>query len=263
MVRLITSTHHNELTTKDPNDTGAAEHPCYYAFESGETAAFPFHDACYEIFVRSLELTDTEEVDKDILYDVMESHRTEDTLSCLALDYGYLEGANQFWQCIPGLEYSVADPSPVPDMSQVIHDSMPKDVSGSKLRMFDPSHKVRSDALEILPYDVIHKIFEYLDVNDTLALRQASWHVFDWTRRDPTTFGKQMIRLHLSPWFWEVDEFVSAIGDPSFNFARFFLWLEAVTEPKTGMKGPFLGIANRWRIWDTCQQLVHDYRSLE
>lgn len=131
VVLYPTSIRDIELTTRDPNDTGAAEYPYYHAFESGETSVFPFHDACYEISARSLELTDTEEVDKDILYNVLESYRAEDTPSYLDLDHRYLD---------------------------------------------------------------------------------------------------------------------------------FFLWLEAVTEAKMGIKGPVLGIANRRRIWSACQQLVCDYQ---
>jgi hypothetical protein len=203
------------------------------------------------------------EVDNDALYDVMESHRTAlDVPRHLDLDYSYVEGADQFWQCISGREYCVADPSPVPSIGQIIRDLMPKELLGSKPSTFDFSHKVRNDPLEPLPYDAVYNVFEYLDINDALSLRQASWHVFAWTRRDVNRFGKQMIRLHLSPWFWEMDDVLSCVNDPTFDFTRFFLWLEAVTEPKKGLKGPFLGIANRWRIYDTCQQLVLDYHAL-
>ncbi|KAF3035100.1 hypothetical protein E8E12_003677 [Didymella heteroderae] len=244
----------------DLNDTRAAEHPCYHSFNSGETAAFPFHDACYEVFARSLGIREAE-INKDVLYDVMELHRSpSDMLRHLDLDYAHLEGAEQFWQCFSGLEYCVADPSPVSSMSQIIRDSMPRELLSTKRSTFNLAHKVCIDPLDTLPYDIVHNIFEYLDINDTLALRQASWHVFDWTRGDTTRFGKQMIRLHLSPWFWEVDDVVSSIDDPAFDFTRFFLWLEAATEPKFGMTGTFMGIANRWRIWDTCQQLRCDYQ---
>ncbi|KAF3051320.1 hypothetical protein E8E11_006353 [Didymella keratinophila] len=244
----------------DPNDTGAAEHPCYYSFNPGEMAAFPFHDACLEVFAHSLKLKDAE-VDKDVLFDVMELQRSlSDTVRHLGLDYTNFEGAEQFWQCYSGLEYCVADPSPASGLFKAIQDAMPEEILSSRPTTFDFARKVRNDPLDTLPYAVIHNIFEYLDINDALALRQASWHVFQWTRGDTTIFGKQMIRLHLSPWFWEVDDFVSSIDDPAFDFTRFFLWLEAVTEPKVGMSGPFLGVANRWRIWDTCQRLVLEYQ---
>jgi hypothetical protein len=191
----------------------------------------------------------------------MESHRSaSDTVRHLDLDYTHLEGAEQFWQCYSSLEYCVADPNPASGLVQTIRDSMPEQLLNSRPSAFDFSHKVRNDPIDTLSYAVIHNIFEYLDINDALALRQASWHVFNWTRGDTTRFGKQMIRLHLSPWLWEVDAFVSSIGNPAFDFTRFFLWLEAATEPKTGMSGPFLGVANRWRIWDTCSQLAHDYQ---
>jgi hypothetical protein len=245
----------------DPNDTGATEHPCYYSFNPGETAAFPFHDACLEIFARSLGLRDAK-IENDVLYDVMESHRSaSDSVRYLDLDYTHLEGAEQFWQCYSSLEYCVADPSPTSGLVKIVQDSMPMELLSSRPSAFDFLHKVRHDPLDMLPFAVIHNIFEHIDINDALALRQASWHVFQWTRSDTIGFGKQMIRLHLSPWFWEVDDFVSSIDDPAFDFTRFFLWLEAVTEPKVGMEGPFLGIANRWRIWDTCRQLVLDYHT--
>jgi hypothetical protein len=243
----------------DPNDTGALEYPCYDTFNPGDTAAFPFHDACIKTFTRSLGLRDME-VNLNVLYDVMKSHRpASDMLRHLGLNYTYLEGAGQFWECCSGLEYCVADPSPTSSLTQIILDFMPKDLLSTKSPTFDFSHKVRDDGLDVLPYNVVHNVFEYLNIRDTLALRQACWHVFNQTRNNTKRFGKQMIQLHLSPWFWEVDDLVSSIDDPAFNFTRFFLWLEAATEPKVGMSGAFLGVANRWRIWNTCQQLTLDY----
>lgn len=68
------------------------------------------------------------------------------------------------------------------------------------------------------------------------------------------------MRLHLSPWFWEVNDLLSNTTFPeTFNFKGAFLWLDDITTPRFGMDGPMMGIANRRRIWQVCQQLTPQY----
>lgn len=106
---------------------------------------------CYENFARSLRLRDAE-VGRDILYDIIESYRSvSDTARCLGLNYTHMDGAEQFWQCHPGLEYCVADPSPASSLGTIVRDSMPKEFLGNKASVFDFSHKVRNDPLDNLP----------------------------------------------------------------------------------------------------------------
>jgi hypothetical protein len=118
------------------------------------------------------------------------------------------------------------------------------------------SHKVRSDPLGVLPFDILYNVFQYLPVEDALKLMQASWHVFSLTRN--RSFWRQMTRLHLMPWFWELT--VHHESHPDIDYKGMFLWLEKTTRPKYGIEGPFIGIANRRRIWNVCKQLAPSYQ---
>lgn len=250
------------LTLRDPKDTGASEHSCYFAYNPGETAAFPFHEACYALFSRSLGFRHTKQVDNDMLYDILESHRSSEVAQTLDLNYGLIEHPKQFWECKPGFEYCVADPSPVPEFWQVCCQEMPPIIFGGRSTGPDLSHKIQTDPFDRLPTDIIQNIIEQSDLNDTLALREASWYVHAWTKRHHKQFGLQMIRLHLSPWLWEMDDLLSSATSSECNvdFTKLFFWIESITEPRFGMRGTFMGMANRWRIWDACQQMLYDYQ---
>jgi hypothetical protein len=175
--------------------------------------------------------------------------------SCLDLEYGPIDGAEQFWECLAGEEWSATDPVSRPGIEDVVKSMLPA-------KLFDPvstllldlSHKVRCDPFTSLPYDVLHKICAELSINDTLALIQASWHVHDSTR-DPS-FWRMMIRVHIVSFFSELHGMFAHTTFPrTFDWRAAFQWLNNVTKPTFAMEGPLCGIANRRRIWDVCLQL--------
>ena len=85
---------------------------------------------------------------------------------------------------------------------------------------------------------------------------QASQHVCTITREPQYWAG--MIQYHLAPWFWELGDLVA---EQNFvDYKGLFLWLEAVTRPRKGVSGPWMGLANRRRIWGVCGQLADAYR---
>jgi hypothetical protein len=125
----------------------------------------------------------------------------------------------------------------------------------------DLSHKVRNDPLSILPYDVVFEITKHLRIDEVLKLTQASWHVFNLTRQ--STFWTQMTYMHILPWFCEWADMLKSITLPtSFNPKNTFFWLDHVTKVKFGMEGPLMGIANRRRIWEVCDQLAVNYNRI-
>lgn len=148
-----------------------------------------------------------------------------------------------------------------PDMDSKLMSALPNLLPTALLHtksLADLSHKVRRDPLDILPFDVLYGIFQYLSVQDVLKLRQASWHVSRLT--SDRSFWRQMTRTHLSPWFWELNDTAAYEKlQPEFDYKGMFLWLNATTKFKCGMKGPFMGIANRRRIWNVCEQLAPVY----
>lgn len=130
-----------------------------------------------------------------------------------------------------------------------------------RLLLFEPqpdlSHKVQYDPLTILPFDVLHTVIQYLSVQDTLNLMQASYHVCS-TTRDPM-FWRSMIRTHLAPWFWEIETLITGDELQGFDYKGLLLWLDKVTKPGFGTRGPFMGVANRRRIWSVCGVVADAY----
>lgn len=49
------------------------------------------------------------------------------------------------------------------------------------------------------------------------------------------------------------------VDDETTDYKGLFLWLEKYTKPRKGLEGPFMGIANRRRIWGVCEQYAALY----
>jgi hypothetical protein len=124
--------------------------------------------------------------------------------------------------------------------------------------LFNLGSKVRKDAFMNLPHDIVDLLCENLPSAGVLALRQASWHVFESTW--DSSFWRRMIRRELLPWFWELEVLLKTCLSPERNDAKdLYLWLDKVTTPMLGLGGPFMSIANRRRIWQVCDQIKKLY----
>lgn len=66
-----------------------------------------------------------------------------------------------------------------------------------------------------------------------------------------------MIENHLTPWFWEVSSLIAEQG--LIDHKGLFVWLDAMTTPRVRVRDPWLGVANRRRIWGVCGQLADEY----
>lgn len=151
----------------------------------------------------------------------------------------------------------MCDPGLKPGFEEVLPSMMPASIFGST--QFDLTPKVREDPLAVLPYDILHGIVGYLAVKDLVALMTASWHVLSTTRE--TAFWKHMLRQRISPWFWELNTMIAeATLSDTFDYKALFLWLNAITTPEFGKRGPMMGIANRRRIWNAFQPVTSLYR---
>lgn len=244
---------------KDPRDTHSDTFPVYHAYEPEvDMPAFPMHDACYKLLSKCLATKEMSKIDKDVLHAVMLQNK-EELANSLLLDYGQIEGPEQFWECYAGEEWSVADPATKPGIEEMVKSMLPAKLFGQpSVSSLDLARKVRRDPLAVLPYDVLHGIFAQLPMKDTLSLLKASWHVFDSTR-DPA-FWRLIIRLHIIPFFWELGGLLRNTTFPdSFDWRSAFQWLNEITKGSFGMEGPLMSIANRRRIWDVCQQIAPMY----
>ncbi|OAL57354.1 hypothetical protein IQ07DRAFT_528128 [Pyrenochaeta sp. DS3sAY3a] len=244
---------------KDPIDTGTNDHSCFETYDDDMPPAYPFHEACFQVLTRRLGYENPNEVDKDVLYTVM-TQFCADYSRMLALDYGSEQECGQFWECMPGEEYTVSDPGPKPGIDEVLRSMFPAKLFNRPESLLELSDKVRNDPLAILPYDVLLGILDHLPEKSTLALRKASWHVRTLTQEPG--FWRYMLRLRVAPWFWEIKDLLAYTKFPeTFDFQGLFKWLYHITLPVYGFKGPLMGIANRRRIWNACRDLVPVYAS--
>lgn len=153
-------------------------------------------------------------------------------------------------------QWIACDPSLKPEAGERLKTDLcrkfePKPVTRTAL-----GDKVRSDPFSKLPYDILYMIFPFLDRVSTFALMRASWHIFDFTRDG--AFWKQMIRLDILPWLWELG---SILTDdlPALDSKALYFWLENNMKGEFGMEGPYMAIANRRRIWSVCGEIADEY----
>lgn len=113
-----------------------------------------------------------------------------------------------------------------------------------------------ADPFDKFPQEILSLIFPYLPAESMIALIRASWRVYGATR--PNIFWKQLIYREM-PWFWELHEVIEGNNYPDLDLRSLYLWLDKMTTPRYGLTGPFLGVANRRRIWGPCEEIAEQY----
>lgn len=140
-------------------------------------------------------------------------------------------------------------------------DSTPSTTTSRTPRSDD---KVSLDPFKILPYDVKYEIFTHLtDPTAVLALCKASWPINEAVRVD-NKFWRRILHSAM-PWLWELlgpimeANTYNSEALENVDWKGLFLWAERVTRPERGLEGPFMGPANRRRVWNVCEQLAALY----
>ncbi|WEW58298.1 hypothetical protein PRK78_003766 [Emydomyces testavorans] len=193
-------------------------------------------------------------IDKDSLYDTMADLSS---YAALKVDYGNISGQGQNWNSISGEEFSVVHPTVIPGFTRHLSWERLKDrIKPLPASRMDLGRKVVRDPFDKLPYELLHSILIYLPGQSILALRRASWVMHNATREN--LFWKMLVRRSM-PWFWELHTVIEAHQLEDIDYRRLYLWAETMTRPVFGMKGPFMGIANRRRIWAACEQIAAVY----
>jgi hypothetical protein len=241
---------------RDPNDNGEEYLTCFCTYNPDETPSYPIHEECYRILARVFGHGKYQDIDKDVLYGVMTAHADD---RMLELPYGTVSGQEQFWECVPGEEYSVCDPRLRVGFENVLQSMLPARLFGGNIHLPDLSPKVRQDPFRVMSYDILLNVFEHVDTDDMLSLLSASTHVFETARN--TAFWKHMFHLRILPWFWELRKLLEKSELPkTFDYKGLFIWINHVTTPEYGVEGCFMGIANRRRIWNSCKALAPMYK---
>lgn len=222
---------------------------------------------------------DTDGISKDTLYNTMA--KIGGNGSTLNIDHGNISGPDQDWQCVPGEEvrvkekhanhssneltflfffqFSVSHPTETPGISKHLRIRLEDDDSlkiGQE--RLDLGSKVKNDPFNKLPYDILYTIFSYLPGKSLVAFLTSSWPVYCATHNN-AAFWRHRIHSDM-PWFWELQELTTMQLDiQALDYKLIHRCLDLETAPKFGMERRFLGIANRRRIWESCEQIADMY----
>lgn len=248
----------------DPNQPDDGNFTCYYSIESGELPVFPFHWCCYELLLRTLTgTTDADKLDRDLLYNIMHE-LAPDYAKALELDYGDpCPDQDQFWCSNAGEEVLVVQPSLNPEITSLLRSAIAEDTfkkTDSADMSLNLESRISSDPFSKLPYDILYKVCASLPFGSISDLSIASWLV-NVTLRSTDGLWKHLLRNSM-PWFFELHDL---LDDEKLmenrDFRKLFLWIEKMTRPRLWMDGPFMGVANRRRIWGVCEQLAERYHA--
>ncbi|KAL2808341.1 hypothetical protein BJX63DRAFT_409706 [Aspergillus granulosus] len=239
-----------------------------YGFGTDEVPGpvMPFHWCCFEILLRTLTgTTDPKNVNLEALYEAM-SGLCNWSGSALRVTYGddVLRAQGQYWQSLPGAEYTVRNPSTT-NISEALTAALQ---TNEKLRAasvhINLGTRQPKNPFGALPTEIIHQICSLLPGDSLKSLTQASLFTNLITRDD--YLWKRFIVSDM-PWLEESESDVLRKVDVSgsespLNYQLVYRWLNEATKPKFGMDDPvFMAIANRRRIWGVCEELSRAYRS--
>lgn len=239
------------------------EGPCYFEYGDANTdkILFPFHWCCYEILDRVMNGTEeAPQIDKDLLYLSMQGLVESGRQNRLSLNYGDPSPqSDQYWESKPGEEYFVAHP-----MKRIPSFSLPTNFKTSS-SSHDLSPHVRYDPFTTTPLEIIYQIVYSLPPKSLINLMKASWSI-NIALRQGSNFWFEYIKRNMG-WFLELHDNLESIGPNTMemlhgkNIKGLFLWADKITTPEFGLSGWSMGLANRRRIWQACEDLKETYIS--
>lgn len=208
---------------------------------------------------------DDDELDKDLLYGIMQDLSVDYSRSFEKIDYGDAgHMQDQFWQAVPGYEFLVSHPRDVPGANEVVLSKFASDAFKQRPSCKDLGRRVRSDPFLRTPYDIICRISGFISDDDLINLKRASWPTHALLQNNDQ-FWRQRLKASFFPWFFELRELLEQDQTllQNNNPQRIFQWAERSTRPEKWLTGPLMGVANRRRIWSACEQLSDFYRLKE
>ncbi|SPJ85447.1 uncharacterized protein FTOL_11228 [Fusarium torulosum] len=202
-------------------------------------------------------------LNKDILYEVMECLVSSN--SALNIDYGGILGPDQFWVSERGEEYVVANPMDRnPMLEKCIQDHVTRSLA------LTPNDYSISDYTSVgtakslflqLPPELLMRIGLYLPTDSIASFALLSRSCAEIVRTN--TFWKNH-RLWQIYWAWEADIAVNTSLEDHISLREACLWLHHISSPTRNQTSEFLGLINRRRIWNTCEQIAgHYFASLD
>lgn len=236
----------------DPNWDPTAEIVLY-------DGSFPFHWPCFEILGTVLEgEAGIAGLNKLKLYNTMSRAHPMFGRRLGKLDYGSPGPLDeQWWVYEAGTEFIVIHPTiSLKRTTKLIRERFMK--STQVVSPSDRVHRASADSFQKLPLELLIKTCNMLDPQFLYQLALASPTVDALLGDKP--FWKQYLSIHM-PWSHEL---LSIVDDESqtfqnADFKSLVRWVDQESTPRRWMRGPFMGIANRRRIWHVCEQLKTVY----
>lgn len=192
-------------------------------------------------------------IDKDVLYHIFAELAYT---NYLRIDYGFKMSTRRQWVCTGGTEHLVSQPLRLFSLRQHLPRQSLLLLDGTESQKFQWWN--RRDVFSRLPYDVLDRILLYLPGDSIIALLHVSSSFNTATRHN--SFWKKLI-LRSMPWFWELNyqPLSSRPGRSKVDFKRLYLWLNRELSVSYGLQGPMRCLANRMRIWNTCDRICEYY----
>lgn len=237
----------------DPNFDPSAEIVAY-------DGSIPFHWPCFEILGTVLEgQAGISGLNKLKLYNTMMRAHPMFASRLVRLDYGNPSPPNeQWWISEAGKEFIVIHPTiSLKKTTALIRDRWMKSI-----QVVSPSDRLRragADIFQRLPLELMVNTCNKLTPESLYQLALASPSI-DALLEDKS-FWKQYLPIHM-PWSFEL---LSLFDDESQTFFQsvdyksLVRWVDQETTPRLWMRGPFMGVANRRRIWHVCEQMEPVY----
>jgi hypothetical protein len=127
------------------------------------------------------------------------------------------------------------------------------------------TRKTTADPFQQLSNELIHQVTDHLVAEDVFSLRQASMVIHEATSGN--SFWISRVQKDMA-WLWiphdllRIAEFRGeGNGNPEIDWMKVYLLFDSVTARPYGMSGVYMGLANRRRIWNACEQLKPAYIS--
>lgn len=125
--------------------------------------------------------------------------------------------------------------------------------------------KTTTDPFQQLSNELIHHVSNFLVAKDVFSLRQASMVIREATSGN--SFWAPRVQNDME-WLWIPHDILRGARhctegkpNPQIDWMKVYLLFDSVTAHPYGMSGVHMGLANRRRIWNACEQLKSAYMS--
>jgi hypothetical protein len=118
------------------------------------------------------------------------------------------------------------------------------------------SQRKITDPFQNLSNELVHHVTSYLTSEEVFKLRQVSTIVREATSGN--SFWIPRVRRDLA-WLWVPHGLLTKSS--TIDWMKVYLLFDSATARPWGMRGVYMGIANRRRIWNACETLKLGYLS--